>query len=582
MSDNNGFLSNYGKNMGESGEGVPEIVIQDADLGYKFEEKSGFKKPALKGGDMPPSRRPKLLIPIIAGGAVVVAVIVILALVLGGGINVIDFKGMALSDAQLWANQNGVLLKIDEQFNDEFDANKIISQSIEANKTVKKGEFLTLTVSKGHDLSQTVVLPDLMSMSMDEVQSWADQNFMSKVRITSEYNATVPANSVIRYEINDNSVAGSEVRRDTPLYVIVSKGPEDQSTIQITVPDFKTMSVSESYIFAAQNGITLTVDEQYDDYVPKGTVISQSVKAQEKVTKGSEIKLVVSKGKKITIPDFSQYSKDQATAAATTLGIPVTINEKYSGSKAGAFLSQSIEAGTIYEEGDYIELNYSLGNKIQLASYVGQTRDIIENWANDLNTKGAKITVKVTTTQSSSAKGTIIYQDVANAMIGVKATINITVSLGKIIYVPDFVDDTVSATRGYDTAVTREEAIAMCDAAGIVPVLVAEGCAGRLPGEVWYQSVTAGAETSDGTSITLKYVPESTVTVPDFVNAIPGLTKEAALAAYGNLLTITFADNATYVTGKEGTVVVQSVIAGTTVPAGTAITLNICPQPPTP
>ncbi len=581
MSDNNGFLSNYGKNMGEFEQPPSEIVIKDVDLGYKFEEKSGFKKPELKG-EMPPSRRPRLLIPIIAGCAVVVALIVILLLVLNGGIKVVDFKGKSLSDAQLWANQNGVLLNIEEQFNDEFEANKIIAQSVEADKAIKKGEFLTLTVSKGHDLSQLVELPDIMAMKMDDVQKWADDNFMSKVRITSEYNDTVPANSVIRYEINDNKVAGSKVRRDTPLYIIVSKGPEDESTVQVTVPDFKAMSISESYIFASQNGITLNVEEQYDDYVPKGTVISQSVKSTEKVAKGTEIKLVVSKGKKITIPDFSDYSKDQATAAAATLGIPVTINEKYSNSKAGAFLSQSIEAGTIYEEGDYIELNYSLGNKIQLASYVGQTRDAIESWANDLNTKGAKITIKVTTTQSSSAKGTIIYQDVANTMIGVKKTINITVSLGKIIYVPDFVDDTVSATRGYDTAITREEAIAMCDAAGIVPVLVPEGCAGRLPGEVWFQSIAAGSEISDGTSVNLKFVPVSTVTVPDFVNASPGLTKGAAMAAYGNLLTITFADNETYITGKEGTVVAQSLIAGTTVPAGTAITLNICPQPPSP
>jgi beta-lactam-binding protein with PASTA domain len=121
----------------------------------------------------------------------------------------------------------------------------------------------------------------------------------------------------------------------------------------------------------------------------------------------------------------------------------------------------------------------------------------------------------------------------------------------------------------------------MCDAAGIVPVLVAENCAGRLPGEVWYQSLAAGAEISDGTSITIKYVPVSTVTVPDFVT--PGtLTKDAALAAYGNLLTITFADSPTYVAGKEGIVVAQSVVAGTTVPAGLAITLNVGPQPPSP
>jgi beta-lactam-binding protein with PASTA domain len=578
MSNNNGFLSNYNKNMDEAGGPAPEIVVRDADLGFKFEEKSDFKKPELKGGGLPPLRRPKLLVPIIAGGAVVIAAILILVLLLNGGIKVIDFKGMALSDAQLWASQNGVLLKIDEEFNDEYDASKIIAQSVEVGQTVKKGEFLTLTVSKGHDLSIMVELPDLMNMTMDKIQEWADTNFMSKVRITSEYNDTVPLNNVIRYEINDNAVTGSQVRRDTPLYVIVSKGIEDQSTVQVTVPDFKTMSISEGYIFANQNGITLTVEEQYDDYVAKGSVISQSVKAQEKVTKGSEIKLVVSKGKKIAIPDFSEYTKDQASSVATALGIPVTVIEKYSGSKAEAFISQSLEAGTIYEDGDYLELNYSLGNKIQLASYVGQTRDVIESWANDLNQKGAKITIKVTTTQSSSPKGTIVYQDTANVMINIKATINVTVSLGKIIYVPDFVDDTVSPARGYNTAVTREEAMAMCDAAGMVPVFVVEGCDGRLPGEVWSQSIAAGAEISEGTTITLKYTPVSTITVPDFVSF--SRTKDEFIAdpSLVSLLTLMFVDNDTYIDGKDGKIVAQSIAAGTTVPAGTTITLSICPK----
>jgi hypothetical protein len=66
MSDKNGFLSNYGKNMDE--QPPSEIVIKDIDLGYKFEEKSGFKKPELTGGP-PPSRRPQLLIPIKIGRA---------------------------------------------------------------------------------------------------------------------------------------------------------------------------------------------------------------------------------------------------------------------------------------------------------------------------------------------------------------------------------------------------------------------------------------------------------------------------------------------------------------------------------
>ena len=119
---------------------------------------------------------------------------------------------------------------------------------------------------------------------------------------------------------------------------------------------------------------------------------------------------MVSKGKLITVPDFSGYSKEKAAAVAGQLGIPITIRERYSSYPVGAFISQSIKAGSKYNTGDILEINYSLGNEIVLQSFVGQTRDLIEKWAKELNAQGASIRIKAVST-SNSPKGTIIHQD---------------------------------------------------------------------------------------------------------------------------------------------------------------------------
>lgn len=588
MSNNNGFLSNYNKDMGNSSEPVSEIVVNDMDLGYKYEEKSGFKKPEYRGGsDLPPFRRPKLLVPIVVGAAVVVGVVVLLLLLLNGGVAVINFQGMTLSDAQLWANQNGVMLKLVDQYNDEVEANSIISQDIAEGKSVKKGEFLTLTVSKGHDMSVMLKVPDIMNMTADEIQAWANTNFMSKVRVTTEFSDTVPSGKVIRFTINDNTVVSDEIRRDTPVYVIISKGVEDQSTIQITVPDFKTMTISEAYIFANENGLILTVSEQYDDYVPKGSVISQNVKAQEKINKGSEIKLVVSKGKMIEIPDFSMYTKEQASAVASDLGLPVSIIEQYSRSRnTGALVSQSISAGSIYEEGDYLELTYSLGKQVMMPSFVGQTEDALRSWINDLVTKKAtiKINTPVNYTYSSAPKGTIISLLVnsspytANMLVYVDAKITITVSLGELVYVPDLVDPSpLGGNRGYDTAITREEATAICNSLGLVPVFkqATGDTTDRLPGEIVSQNPSAGTESSEGSTITLYYVPIQQYTVVNIVD--DNISEQDALDTYGIYLTITFVEYDQYVAGMEGLVVKQSLTPGKVVNRGAAITLYIGP-----
>jgi len=578
MSDNNSFLSNYNKKDGEQStetpapkkkkEGAADVA---APKSFNYEQKSGFKKPERK--EPHPQRpddgkRKRLITAIAAGGGALVVIIVVLILLLGGGIEVKDFTNGKLTDAQLWANENGMIITTENAYSDTVEEGYVIEQDVKPGSRIKKGSFIKLTVSLGHDLSVTLPLPDLESMTADQVQAWADENFMTKVRITAEFSADVPSGHVIRYEINDNTVV-DEVRRDTPIYVIVSKGVEEAAET-VKVPDLKSMPLAECYTFAAENGLTLTIDEQYDDYIPAGTIISQSVKADQMIAKGSEIVLVVSKGKMITVPDFSGYTKEQASAKAAELGLPITVAERYSSSSNGRLISQSIEAGSIYEAGDLLELTYSLGNKIVIASYEGQTRDALESWAQSLNDQGARLTIKATETKSSQPRGTIIYQDKANTSVSYRTTINITVSAGSVVYVPDF---TGPQDGNYNNAITREKAIAMCEEIGLIPVFVQDGTSDVLPGEIWGQSIEPGTETSEGTTITLMFKPtEKYENVHDFVGMVQ---KDIETPDYLSLLTIIFEEDATYVGDGTDVVKTQSISPKSTVVRGTEIILLI-------
>ena len=196
----------------------------------------------------------------------------------------------------------------------------------------------------------------------------------------------------------------------------------------------------------------------------------------------------------------------------------------------------------------------------------------MEAWAKELNDQGASITIKVTNTKSNSPKGTILYQDKSNTVIGIKTTINITVSQGKVIYVPDFV---APAGSGYDLAITREKAIAMCEELNIIPIFKEASKQGRLPGEVWSQSIEAGKEITEGSTITLKYVPANVkVTVPNF----KGKTKEQILAeGHNKNFYIKFEEGTEYVKDYEGKVISQSPKPSTKAAAGSTITLIIGP-----
>ena len=577
MSENNSFLSGYNKkdegSMKPKASNTPEDSKnskgEENKPSMKYEEKSGFVKPEKSAAPSPAGKgiRPRTLIWIVAGLLLAAALIVTLVLVLGGGAEVLSFDGWEQGDVQLWANENGVKLQIEEQYSDSYDEGRVMAQSLPEGAKIKKGDFLKITVSQGHDLSVTLELPDLLGMTKTQVEQWAAENYMTKVRFTTEFSDDVEAGYVIRYEINDDTVV-DEVRRDTPIYVIVSKGRE-VAAAEVTVPDFKTMALSECFVFANDNGIELIIEERYDDYVPKGSIISQSVKPEEKVKVGESITLVVSKGKKIIVPDFSGYSKERAQSVAAELGIPVNINERYSSLSEGKFISQSLDAGTVYEEGDFLELCYSIGNKIVIGSFVGQTRDAIEAWANELNNYDARIYIKVTYTQNSAPAGTIIYQDIANKTISRGTTIRITVSKGNLVYVPDFV---AQAGLGYGDVITWQIAQQMCEEKGLIPIFVEAASTGRLPSEVWSQSIAAGTEVYEGTTITLKYTPSQQMQVPNF----DGMTQQEVLdAGYDMQLTITFVESGEEVSGYDEQIFEQSVPVGTTVAMGEAITLYI-------
>ena len=191
--------------------------------------------------------------------------------------------------------------------------------------------------------------------------------------------------------------------------------------------------------------------------------------------------------KRSSSPDFSDYTSATAAAKAAEFGITATVIEKYSGSSTGAFISQSIEAGTVYEAGDILELKYSLGNRIVVSSFVGQTLDAIQTWAQEVNANGAKIAIKVTETVSSSPAGTIIYQDQASKEISYKKTIKVTVSKGSVVYVPRLRGGNRQLQRRHTARGTR---LRCARRRGLVPVFEEEANSAYLPGEIWHQDIS--------------------------------------------------------------------------------------------
>ncbi len=534
------------------------------DETFHFTEETTFKPPARTVTEK--VKKPFPWIAVILGVvAVIIAIILIWFFNLGKAIP--DMTGWSGADVELWARENNILLRLDEAFDETIPADELISQDPAAGETVASGGFLSVVISEGPDLSVMVEVPDLKNMTMDQVEAWAAENFMTKVRITSEASATIAAGKVISVTINDNTVLGKEVRRDSPVYVVFSKGTATGEAVKL--PDFTTMSRVEAQAFADENGIILQFVEAFSDTYPKDAIYKQDIKAEETIYGGDTVVLNISKGKEILVLNFFEYEREVALLKASQAGIATVVTERYSTSSTNTLLSQSIKAGTLYEEGDVVELVYSLGNSFSLGSFVGQSETALQEWITPLNEEGASLRISAEYTASSEPKGTILSQQQQNVKIGINQTINIVVSTGQVLFVPDLVANPGSS---YTDIITREKAIALCEAHSLVPIFIEQQNDSYLPGEVWEQSIAPGVEVQQGTTIYLRYNPvKQTLTVPSFI----GMTEsEIRAAGYTQNFSITFTEGS-YEAGMEGKVTAQSVPAGSTVELGGSIELTV-------
>ncbi len=549
---------------------------EDDDM--NFEEQSSFAPPSGSGGFVQEKKKLPWGYIIIAAIALIAIIVFAVLLSQGTPLPAMADEGWELNDAQLWASENDVLVRTEEEFSDTIAQNTIISQNPAAGETVENGGFLQLVVSAGPDLSILVPVPDIMNMTLKEVETWAAENLMTKVRVTTENSSTIPAGQVIEYTVNDNTVIDTEIRRDTPFYVVFSNGAGEGTAVEL--PNFITMSVEEAQKFGTDNGITIQIVEKFSDSVAKGQIMEQSIKAEETIHEGETVKLTVSLGEEIRVPNFFTMTEDEASLEATKLGITITTSEKYMlGVEEGRLISQSMSSGALYESGDYIELVYSLGDTIYVTSMVGSSENSIRDWVLPLNEKGASITVNITYTESDKAKNTVLSQDKINLTLPINMVVNFVVSSGKAIYAPDLV---APESANYPDIITREQAITICNGLGIVPVFREVSAAGREPGEVWQQSIPVGTKMSEGDTITLNVVPGSqSVAVPNYVGMTVSGVEGHADTKYLKIVYVEVAGSNANSNNDWDTIKSQSVLAGSVVTFGTTVTLEKYVDPDT-
>ena len=247
----------------------------------------------------------------------------ILAVVVGAGIwymfsgtyqTVPNIAGQTLEEASASLTQLSFDFNPIDEFSEEIPVGIVIRTDPEIGKRARVGNPISVFVSKGPE--RYVIPAEIVGKSPREAeQILKDLNLV--VSGTEEiYDDVIEAGKVAA----TNPAPGASLKRDTPVIIQISKGPEP-----VEIPAVIGSLLSDVLPMLTTLGFTVVVSEQvFDEVLAIGAVVAIEPEQGSIVPKGSELKVKVSKGPSlISVPNVVGKSVNEATAILQAAGFAV-------------------------------------------------------------------------------------------------------------------------------------------------------------------------------------------------------------------------------------------------------------------
>ena len=261
----------------------------------------------------------------------------------GNKIAIPSLAGMSQSQANKTVAELGLKTDITQSvFSEDVPKGKVITSDPAGGGRVAIAGTVHLIISKGKERIQ---VPDLAGLTIEEATAALGEAKLKTGRVTEKFSADQEAGLLI----DGSPASGSDVRKDSTVDLIVSKGIEQ---VALTNYQGKTSDQAQNELTSA--GLIVSSKYEYSDSVPIGTVISQTPNDVSSIAKGEKVILVVSKGpSKIYVPNVYSLSKMAAAKILEDLGFKV--NFKYIGKKKSV-TNISPKSGTAVTPGSTVTI----------------------------------------------------------------------------------------------------------------------------------------------------------------------------------------------------------------------------------
>ena len=228
-----------------------------------------------------------------------------------------DVVGQTFDQASAVLAEQGLALQsVAEDYSETIPAGSILSTDPAPGSGIAPGGTVDAVVSLG---PERYAVPDVRGSDPEvATQAIVDAGLATGGRVEA-FDDTVPIGQVARTD----PAIGESVPPDTPVDLVVSKGPEPVELKDVTG---RKESVAVKRLEDA--GLQVTLTREFSESVPDGRVVTMDPQAGTTVDSGSTVALVVSKGPPpVEVPDLIDLRRGAAVEALERLGLRAQIDD---------------------------------------------------------------------------------------------------------------------------------------------------------------------------------------------------------------------------------------------------------------
>ena len=387
-----------------------------------------------------------------------------------------NFTGRSVTDVMKWASKNSITVNQEYEYSDMIDEYNVINQEI-----VKKDNKITdinIAVSEGANPSKEIIVPSMIGWDTERVLKFIKTNYLSNVGV--EFIQSEMAKDTVI-----NQSASGNLKRDDEISLTFSYGEELDSS-EVTLIDFSGKSKFEVEFYMKQHQLNYKFDEEFSNKVKRGLAVKQSIAAGEKVlVNDTEIVITISKGPEIKVPDLKKMDMTSITEWAIKNKVKLNFSDSYDDTvKKNGIISTSVNEGDIIEQGTVVKVILSRGN-LKMSKFT--SLEEFYEWANKYN---VKYTEEHEFSDSVPAGQVISYSYKTGD----------TIKNGEIIKV--IISDGVKRSVPNVVGLTKNNACNKLENVGL-NCSVSYRNSTESKDKVLSQSISAGSEVSDGTTVVI-------------------------------------------------------------------------------